>query len=302
LPLIAGRKLDLIVPIGAPAAFFMQRYRQELFPTTPMLIVGADRRRIPSGSLTENDATVVLDLDLPAYLTNILRLRPETTHIGVVVGNSPVERYWTSELQRDFQSFSDRVSITWFNDLTFPEMLTRAASMLPQSVIFWFLLSEDAAGVPYSQDRALEAMREVAAVPVFGMGDYELGRGIIGGPLMQTQALGRQGADVAIRIFKGEVPSGIKSPDVLFGMHAYDARELRKWGISEARLLPGGTVHYRESTVWAQYRWQILAVVMIVCAQMEESFGYTWSATAVSAQSWICASVFRKSSISTGLR
>ena len=91
--LLGGRKLDLIVPIGAPSTFFMQRNRQQLFPATPMLIVGADRRRIPDYSLTENDAAVLLNLDLPAYLANILRVRPETTEIAVVVGNSPVERY-----------------------------------------------------------------------------------------------------------------------------------------------------------------------------------------------------------------
>ena len=28
--LLSGRKLDLIVPVGAPAAFFMQRYRPQL--------------------------------------------------------------------------------------------------------------------------------------------------------------------------------------------------------------------------------------------------------------------------------
>ena len=32
-----GRKLDLIVRVGAPAAFFLQRHRQTIFPTTPML-------------------------------------------------------------------------------------------------------------------------------------------------------------------------------------------------------------------------------------------------------------------------
>ena len=85
--------------------------------------------------------------------------------MAVVVGNSPVERYWTSELHRDFQPFTDRVKIEWFNDLTFNEMLERAASMPQHSVIFWFLLSEDAAGVPYAQDRALEQLREVSAVP-----------------------------------------------------------------------------------------------------------------------------------------
>src|SRR5262245_66542138 len=88
-------------------------------------------------------------------------------------------------------------------------MLQRAAGMPPRSTIFWFLLSEDAAGVPYSQDRALEAMRAVASVPMFGMGDYEMGRGIVGGPLMQMQKLGGQEAEVALRILQGDNTSAI---------------------------------------------------------------------------------------------
>ena len=265
--LLAGRKLDLIVPIGAPSAFFMQRNRKRLFPATPMLIVGADQRRIASSSLTENDTAVLLDLDLPAYLANILRLRPETTDVAVVVGNSPVERYWTSELHRDFQPLADRVKIEWFNDLTFDEMLKRAATMPPTSTVFWFLLSEDAAGVPYSQDSALEAMREVASVPIFGMGDFEMGRGIVGGPLMQIRKLGSQGAEVALRILNGEKPSAIKSPYVVFGAPVYDRRELRHWNISENRLPPDSIVQFREPNLWERYRWQILAIAALLLAQ-----------------------------------
>jgi len=265
--LLAGRTLDLIVPVGAPAAYFAQRYRSLLFATTPMLIVGADKRRIPDATLTANDATVLLTLDLPAYLDNILRLRPETTDVAVVVGNSPVERYWTSELRRDFQPLAGRLNITWFNDLTFDEMLTHAAGMPPKSAIFYFLLSEDAAGVNYSQDRALEKFREVATAPIFGMGDYELGRGIVGGPLMQTRALGQQAADVALRILKGETPSRINAPSVVFGAPMYDWRELRRWGITEARLSPGSVVHFREPTPWEQYRWQMTAVALVLLLQ-----------------------------------
>lgn len=263
--LLSGHQLDLIVPVGAPAAFFMQRHRPELFPTTPMLIVGADLRRIPGA--TERDTGVLLGLDLPAYLDNILRLRPETTEVAVVVGNSPVERYWTSELRRDFEPFADRVNLTWFNDLKFNEMLTRAAAMPRQSAIFYFLLSEDAAGVTHSQDRALERFREVATAPIFGIGDYELGRGIVGGPLMQTQALGQRAAEVALRILKGETPGGINPPSVLFGAPMYDWRELQRWGISEARLPPGSIVQFREPTVWEQYRWEIALIAAVLVAQ-----------------------------------
>jgi len=38
--MLAGRKLDLIVPVSAPSAFFVRGNRQLLFPTTPVPIVG----------------------------------------------------------------------------------------------------------------------------------------------------------------------------------------------------------------------------------------------------------------------
>jgi signal transduction histidine kinase len=265
--LLSGHKPDLIVPVGSPAAFFMQRHRAELFPSAPMMIVGADRRRIPSTMLGKHDTAVMVDLDLPAYLENILRVRPETTDVAVVVGNSPVERYWTSELRRDFQRFDNRVNITWFNNLKFGEMLRRAASMPPRSVIFWFLLHEDAAGVPYAQDRALETMRVVANVPLFGMGDYELGRGIVGGPLMQTRTLGQAAADVGVRILKGETPGDIHAPAVLLGAPMYDARELQRWGIAEARLPPSSIVQFREPSLWEQHRGPALAAALVFALQ-----------------------------------
>jgi signal transduction histidine kinase len=265
--LLSARAPDLIVPIGAPAAFFVQRNRQRLFGVAPMLVVGADRRRVPDSDLKDSDTGVLLDLDLPAYFENILRLRPETTEIAVVVGNSPVERYWASELHHDSQRFANRVNITWFDGLTFGEMLGRAATMPPTSVIFWFLLSEDAAGVPYSEDRAFEAIRDVANVPVFGMGDYQLGRGIVGGPLMQTQALGKQAAEVGLRILKGESLLHARPPWVTFGTPMYDWRELQRWKISEASLSPGSNVVFRQPAMWDQYRWQIVTTLAIVFLQ-----------------------------------
>lgn len=265
--LLAGRKVDLIVPIGAPSAFFVQRNRQLLFPDTPMLIVGAARRRISDNSLAENDAVVLSDLDLTEYLASILKLLPQTTDVAVVVGNSPVERYWTSELARAFQPFTDRVKIEWFNDLTFDAMLQRAAAMPPTTAILWFLLSEDAAGIPYLEEPALDGMREVASVPIFGTGDYQMGRGIVGGALLPTQKLGALGADAALRILNGEKASAVKTPDVVLNSTAYDWRELRRWKISENQLPPNSIVLFREPTAWEQYRWQIALACALILLQ-----------------------------------
>src|SRR5262249_28498050 len=156
---------------------------------------------------------------------NVLRLLPDTTEIAIVLGNSPIERFWAKEAQRELQPFTARAHITYFNDLTFAQMLKRAATMPPHSAIIWGLLSEDAAVVPSSQDRAVTAMREVANAPMFGGGDYELGRGIVGGPLAQTQVIGQEAAGVAVRILKGQVPGDIKPVQVPLGVPAYDWRE-----------------------------------------------------------------------------
>ncbi len=265
--LISGRKLDLIVPVGVPATSFMQRHRSELFPGTPMMIMGAARRFLSDNELTDNDTGVLLDLPLPVYFDNILRLQPDAKHIAIVVGDSPIERFYASAMRREFQQFANRVNIEWFNDLTFDAMLGRAATMPQQSAIFWFLLSEDAAGVPYAQDRALETIRKVTTAPIFGIGDFELGRGIVGGPLMPTQTIGEEAANIGLRILKGEAPRSIGLSSVGFGIPTYDWRELQRWGISESHLPPGSIVQFRELTVWQQYRWRIAAVAVVLFAQ-----------------------------------
>src|SRR4051794_40832497 len=44
--LYSGNSPDLILVIGAPAAVFIQRSREQLFPGTPMLITAVEQRRI----------------------------------------------------------------------------------------------------------------------------------------------------------------------------------------------------------------------------------------------------------------
>ena len=67
--------LDLIVSIGAPAAGFIQRHRQQLFATTPMVFTAVDQRRVQYSDLTANDAVVAVRIDylgaIREYLASI---------------------------------------------------------------------------------------------------------------------------------------------------------------------------------------------------------------------------------------
>jgi len=110
-------------------------------------------------------------------------------------------------------------------------------------------------------------MRRVANAPIFGMGDYQLGRGIVGGPLMQTGVLGQQAAELGLRILRDEARESINPPLVAFGAPIYDWRELQRWKIGEGLLPRGSIVQFRQPTLWEQYRLQLIAALAIVLFQ-----------------------------------
>ena len=265
--LFTRRQLDLVIAIGAPAASFFERNRRQLFPSTPAVYTGLDQRRVPP--LASNEAVVAVANDPRAIVDNILRVLPETTSVTVVIGNSPIEKYWLQQMRAEFQPFESRVSFTWFNELSFEEMLKRASTLPPKSAIFFGLLAVDAAGVTHEEGRALAALHAVANAPMFAAFDVFLGQGIVGGPLINVADLSRQAASVAIRVMDGETPGSIRVPPLGPGTPKYDWRELQRWNISESQLPAASEIYFRSPGPWEQYRWQItggLAALLLQAA------------------------------------
>jgi PAS domain S-box-containing protein len=261
--LFRSRQPDLVVSIGGPATRFAQRQRSHLFPGVPMLITATDERHLEAAAITSSDALVAVRYEPGRILETLLRLLPQTTHVAVVIGDSPLEQFWLSELQSVMAPFTNRVGVTWLNKLSYPEMLKRCATLPPHSAIYYALLYVDADGVPHREQRALSRLQAVANAPIFGVQDSQLGRGIVGGPLMEIDQLSRNAAAAALRVLGGESPESVRFPAQGPGPPQFDWRELRRWGIDEALLPPGSEIRFRQPTLWEQHRWRILAIAAL---------------------------------------
>ena len=264
--LYAKRQPDLIVSIGAPAAAFVQRHRQQLFPKTPMVFTAVEQRRVQFSSLTPLDAVVALHIDYLGAFENILRVLPDTKNVAIVVGTSPIEKFWRAEEAKVLKPLEDRIALTWYDDLSFEDILKRAATLPPHSAIFWELMLIDAAGVVHEGDTALKRLHAVANAPMFSYDESFFGGAIVGGPFHSVLEVSRRTAAVAIRILGGETAGDIKTPPIEFGPPKFDWREMQRWGISESSLPPGSEILFRTPTIWDQYRAQIVAVCALVLA------------------------------------
>ena len=265
--LFATHPPDLIVTLVSPAARFIQRHRQDLFPSTPVIFAALDARAIKDATLTATDTTVAVSTDQRAMIENILRTLPGTTTVAVVTGDAPIERFWVKELRQVVQPFKNRIDFIFLNELSFGDMLMRVAALPPRSAIYYGDLVVDAQGIPHRQAEVLAQLHAVANAPIFGQYDYQLGGGIVGGPLLSVHDLSRKTAEVAAQILGGASPSDIKSPPQKLGEPEFDWRELQRWGVQQANLPPGSTISFRELTLWEQYRWYILAVAGVSALQ-----------------------------------
>jgi signal transduction histidine kinase len=232
-----------------------------------MLLTVVDQRRVQYSVLTANDAVVAVAINYFGAIENILRVLPDTKTVAVVVGNSPIEKYWKEEIGNEVKPFANRLAFIWYNDLSFEDVLKHAAALPPQSAIFWELMVVDAAGVSHEEGRALTRLHAVANAPIFSYTDAFFGREIVGGPHVPVLEVGRQSAEAAVRILAGEKPHDIKIPPIGFGAPKYDWREMQRWGISESRLPSGSEIHFRNPTAWEQHRVQVLAVCVVLLMQ-----------------------------------
>lgn len=265
--LFASRPLDLVITIGGPAANFFQKNRQRISPGVPLLFTAVEERRVAFGGVGPNDVAVAVKVDLAGNIENIIRVLPDVTNIAVVVGASPNEKYWADQLRNAVKVLADRVTFTWFNELSFEDMLKRAAVLPPRSAIFYGLLSVDAAGVVHEGGQALDRLRASANAPIFSYVDAYFGRGIVGGSQISIQDVSRQSAVAAARILRGEAMSGIKTEIIGSGVPRYDWRELRRWGIAEKVLPAGSIVEFRQPSLFELYRWQLIAIAGAILLQ-----------------------------------
>jgi signal transduction histidine kinase len=260
-----GRKPDLVISIGGPAAVFARKYRQRLFPDVPLLVGSVDRRFVEK-SPAENETVVAVINDYPLIIEDILRLRPETKQVFVIIGSGTFSGYWRQQLEREFQRFHG-IKFSWSSSMLLSEVLSRCTKLPHDTAIMYFNFNTDSVGAEYADDRVLSELHATANAPLFSAHSALFGYGIIGGRLMRIDELATRTADVAFRLMNGTPPASIRIPPQRMGSPLFDERELKRWGISESRLPPGSEVRFRRPSMWEEDKTAILIAIAALMFQ-----------------------------------
>jgi ABC-type uncharacterized transport system substrate-binding protein len=264
----ADRPIDLIIAIGTPAANFFQRYAKTLFPSIPEVLTVVQERRLALFRLQDNQVAVPYSGTEQTTVDEILRLLPRTTNVALLMGDSPIERYFAEQLRAAARPQSRDLTVTSLSSLpTFDDVLHRMATLPPRSVIYFEPLFSDMQGMPSDELAALAKLHAVANAPIFSAQADYFGSGIVGGSMLVYDEYARETVSVATRLLRGERPSDIKPPAIRPQRPRFDSRELKRWGIEETRLPPASKIDFQEPTVWQRYPREIAGAAALILLQ-----------------------------------
>ncbi len=92
----------------------------------------------------------------------------------------------------------------------------------------------------------------------------------MGAPAASSSGAGpvaEEAAQRVLRILDGQALVGIPITKGSFARPIFDWRQLQRFAIDERRLPPGSDIRFRPPSLWTQYRWPIIATVVVVLVQ-----------------------------------
>ncbi len=256
----------LIIAITEPALDFALRHRDELFPSAALLFGAVDERALRARDLGANVTGVFSPLDARKTLEAALTLHPGTRHILVVGGTSRLDRGYMEVVREDLGAVASRAAITYITDKPLDQVLDAVAALRGDGLVLFVSMQIDGDGVARTGPEVLAALRRAATVPIYGTSRNFLGRGIVGGVLMDME---RHGLDLGQRA--RQILAGVRAADLApmrsLNLVGFDWHELKRFGIDEGRLPAGATVVNREPGLWSTYKRTVIVVGVVLAGQ-----------------------------------
>ena len=144
-------------------------------------------------------------------------------------------------------AFSSRVTLTYSNEPSLPELLAALKTLPADSLILYARYSPVTRGRVIFPDEVLPEIAEAAPVPIYTPLDTYIGKGVVGGMMRSEVSIATRVGEMTLRILEGAKPEDIPVEAARMSP-IFDWRQLQRWRIDESRLPPGADIRFRVPT------------------------------------------------------
>lgn len=258
-----NRRIDLLVARGQESVEFLARARGEPWPSVPVLYGEFGALTIDISESLPGATGVILESQTRYALQVMKALLPDTERVAFLYGGSEVERAryaGFTPLVRESNLGLEPIDV---GGLAMDDLLERVAHLPERTVALFLGILVDGAGRSFAHGHPCELIAAAINRPLFGLYRHDFGCGIVGGSLVDFTEAGRVLGEQALKRLQGESVALVTIPAARHAALAFDARQLERWKIPESVLPAGSSLHFREPSLWRDYRPQVIAALAL---------------------------------------
>ena len=263
----AGRPFDLVITASNAPLRFALRVRDELWPGIPVIACAVDERGLRGVTVPRGVTVVTVRFDMDGTLAAALALLPDTRTVALVGGAAPQDRFMHDLARAAIRASGRRLNLIDLTSLPIVDLMDRITRLPEHTVVLVSSYQMDASGRRLWGLEIVDPLTTAANRPAFNMFSQVLGRGIVGGSVLDFEAVGREAGALALRVLRGQALPASPMASAVVSVPRFDGRQLARWNIDEGRLPPGSEVLNAEQTLWQQYRWHAAVALALIGIQ-----------------------------------
>jgi len=260
------RQFDLIIASDNDALEFLNAHINELFPHTPLLFC-AINNFTPTLISNIKKATGVLEqVDLAKNFQLIQKMHPKLERLLIINDYSTTGLEMKKELEPFIQEYSKYFQIEYLDHLNMEEIKQKVSKEKGETVLLFVLLFKDKSGKFFTYKQSLSDVKQISQVPIYGLWDFYLGNGVVGGFVTSAKGQGESVASMAIDYLIShkpihEIPIITTSPNE----YIFDYAELKKFKINVDEYAYTYKIINEPTSVYKEYRnFAMLSVFTIL--------------------------------------
>lgn len=259
-------KFDAIIVSDNDALEFILTYRKTLFPSVPVIFCGINNFTPEQLHGAKRVTGVNESADILETFELALKLHPSAKRIVVINDTTTTGRIIHNEIERIIPLFDGRIKFEFLEDTTVPEIQSALQKLGSDAIVFFTLFSRDKNGTFIEYDETISHISQTCPAPIYGVWDFYLGLGVVGGKLTSGFSQGEAAGQLASRVLSGEnidqIPVVIKSPN----QYMFDYRQMQMFGIALGDIPKDSIIINRPASLYTVSRnvfWGIISALII---------------------------------------
>ncbi|GAB7023168.1 ATP-binding protein [Salidesulfovibrio brasiliensis] len=263
----AKMRPDLVLASDNNAFEFLKEYHEELFKDVPVVFCGVNDFREEMLRDQPLFTGVSEEVDALETVRVLLKLQPSTTRIFVINDDTPTGRAWESDMRKQLGRLGNHIKLTYARPMSFDSLLTLVSSLEPDTVVLLGAYFRDSLKRYIGGKEAVRQISEASRVPVFGLLDFALGNGIVGGMLTSGYRQGQAMAQLGLLVLSGRHPEDL--PVITTGLVSpqYDYTQLRRFGMDPSDLPPDSDIINMPRSFYEQHYLALYGIGIFLAVQ-----------------------------------